>query len=107
MELAVLGLALSAFLAVSVRSAGRRRDSSPGGLACLRGVGGLGLAAMAILALRYGAPLAAAIAALGAVPLLRGLAGSARGAGATVSTRAHGPADHRSESISLDDRRAA
>lgn len=78
MELWTVGLALSALLVVAARDVGRPGNASAVGLLCLRAVGGLGLAAMALLALRYGRPQAAMVAALGAAPLLAGLVGSGR-----------------------------
>ena len=77
-ELWMVGLALSAVLAVAARDVGRPGNASAIGLRCLRAVGGLGLAAMAFLALRAGHPLAALVAAAGAAPLVGGLVGSRR-----------------------------
>lgn len=106
-ELGTVGLALCGLLVVAARDAGRPGNSSPIGLACLRTVGGLGLAAMAFLALRAEAPMAASIAAIGALPLLAGLVGSARGGRATLSMRGARPLDQRSDSRPAEERRAA
>lgn len=77
MQLAIIGLALSALLAVAVRDVGRPGRASAAGLLGLRAVGGAGLAAMAVTALVTGYPLAAMVAAIGATPLVSGLAAPA------------------------------
>lgn len=77
MELGMIGLALSALLAVAARDVGRPGRSSPAGLLGLRVIGGAGLAVMAAMAVVAGNPVAALVAALGAAPLLAGLAAPA------------------------------
>lgn len=77
MQLAIIGLALSALLAIAVRDVGRPGRASSAGLLGLRVVGGGGLAAMAVTAVVTGYPLAAMVAAIGAAPLVSGLAAPA------------------------------
>ncbi len=79
MEMWMVGLALTALLAVAARDVGRAGTASGPGLLCLRGVGGVGLAAMALVALRGGHPEAALVAALGAAPLAGSLVSAAHG----------------------------
>lgn len=74
MELGIIGLALAAVLAVAARDAAKPGRAAPAGLLALRAVGGGGLGAMAVMALAGGHPLAALVAALGAAPLISGLA---------------------------------
>ena len=74
MELWMVGLALAALLVVSARDVGRPGRASAEGLLGLRAIGGLGLGAMAVMAVGSGHPIAAVVAGLGAAPLLAGLA---------------------------------
>jgi hypothetical protein len=99
-ELGIIGLALTALLAVSARDAGRPGRASSAGLLGLRAVGGAGLAAMAVTAVATGYPLAAAVAALGATPLLAGLAAP------ILRRRATGPVAVRDTVVAADPRRA-
>ena len=73
MELWMVGLALAALLLLSARDAGRPGRASAEGLLGLRLIGGVGLGAMAALALAADSPTAALVAGLGAAPLLSGL----------------------------------
>lgn len=73
MELWMVGLALAALLGLSARDVGRPGRASTEGLLGLRLIGGVGLGAMAALALASGRPVAALVAGLGATPLLAGL----------------------------------
>jgi hypothetical protein len=75
----MVGLALAALLVVAARDVGRPGNASGSGLLCLRAVGGLGLGAMALLALVSGQPQAALVAGAGAAPLLAALIASGRG----------------------------
>jgi hypothetical protein len=74
----MVGVALSALLVAAARDVGRSGRASEAGLAGLRTLGGLGLGVMAVLALSYGRPAAAAVAAVGAAPLIVGLMASER-----------------------------
>ncbi len=73
MQLWMVGLALSVLVAVAAWDVGRPGNASPSSLLALRAIGGLGLVAMAALALSFGAEEAAGVAALGAAPLIFGL----------------------------------
>jgi hypothetical protein len=77
MDLWMLGLALAALLALSAWDVGRPEKAERSALLLLRAVGGLGLIAMAALALQAGSDLGALVAAAGAVPLLLGMLGGA------------------------------
>lgn len=66
------GLALALLVGLGARDVGRPGVASAPALLLLRAVGGLGLVAMAALALRAGSPEGAAVAAVAAVPLLAG-----------------------------------
>jgi hypothetical protein len=75
----MLGLALAALLALSAWDVGRPGRAERSALLLMRAVGGLGLIAMAALALQAGSDLGALVAAAGAAPLLLGLlAGAVR-----------------------------
>ncbi len=75
----MLGLALAVLLAVSAWDVGRPGRAERSALLLMRTVGGLGLIAMAALALEAGSYLGALVAAAGAAPLLLGLlAGAVR-----------------------------
>jgi hypothetical protein len=91
----MVGLALSVLVAVAAWDVGRPGNASPSALLALRAIGGLGLVAMAALALSFGAEQAAGVAAVGAAPLIFGLMRGARAADAevTVATPAAPPAD--------------
>lgn len=69
------GLALALLVGLGARDVGRPGVASGPALLLLRAVGGLGLVAMAALALRADAPRAALVAAVAALPLLAGLTG--------------------------------
>ncbi len=69
------GLALALLVALGARDVGRPGVTSGPALLLLRAVGGLGLVAMAALALRAGSPEGALVAAVAALPLLAGLTG--------------------------------
>ena len=101
MELGIIGLALTALLAVSARDVGRPGRASSAGLLGLRALGGAGLTAMAVTAVATGYPLAAAVAALGATPLLAGLAAPA------LRRRATRPVTVRDTAVVPDPHRAA
>lgn len=73
----MLGLALAVLLAVSAWDVGRRGRAERSALLLMRAVGGLGLIAMAALALEAGSDLGALVAAAGAAPLLLDLLGGA------------------------------
>lgn len=73
----MLGLALAVLLAVSAWDVGRPGRAERSALLLMRAVGGLGLIAMAALALEAGSDLGALVAAAGAAPLLLGLLGGA------------------------------
>jgi len=77
MDLWMLGLALAALLALSAWDVGRPERAERSALLLLRAVGGLGLIAMAALALQAGSDLGALVAAAGAAPLLLGMLGGA------------------------------
>ena len=77
MDLWMLGLALAALLALSAWDVGRPEKAERSALLLLRAVGGLGLIAMAALALQAGSDLGALVAAAGAAPLLLGMLGGA------------------------------
>ena len=77
MDLWMLGLALAALLALSAWDVGRPGRAERSALLLLRSVGGLGLIAMAALALQAGSDLGALVAAVGAAPLLLGMLGGA------------------------------
>ena len=69
----MVGLALSALVALAAWDVGRPGNASPSALLALRAVGGLGLVAMAALSLSFGAEDAAAVAGVAAAPLIIGL----------------------------------
>jgi hypothetical protein len=69
------GLALALLVALGARDVGRPGVASGPALLVLRAVGGLGLVAMAALALRADSPEGALVAAVAALPLLAGLTG--------------------------------
>jgi hypothetical protein len=73
----MLGVALAALLALGAWDVGRRGRAERSALLLMRAVGGLGLMAMAALALEAGSDLGALVAAAGAAPLLLGLLGGA------------------------------
>ena len=73
----MLGLALAALLALSAWDVGRPGRAERSALLLMRAVGGLGLIAMAALALQAGSDLGALVAAAGAAPLLLGMLGGA------------------------------
>ena len=75
MHLWMLGGALSALVALGVWDVGRPDRADPSALLLLRAVGGLGLVAMAALALQAGSKAGALVAAATAAPLLLGLLG--------------------------------
>ena len=77
MEWWMLGLALAALLALSAWDVGRPGRAERSALLLMRAVGGLGLIAMAALALQAGSDLGALVAAAGAAPLLLGMLGGA------------------------------
>lgn len=77
MDLWMLGLALAALLALSAWDVGRPGRAERPALLLMRAVGGLGLIAMAALALEAGSDLGALVAAAGAAPLLLGMLGGA------------------------------
>ncbi len=109
MELGIIGLALSALLAVAARDAGRPGMASSAGLLGLRVVGGAGLAAMAVTAVLTGFPLAAGVAAMGAAPLLGGLAAPLlrRRAARPVAVRETLAPDEPRSAAPVQERRAA
>jgi hypothetical protein len=72
------GVGLVVVLAWSAWDLGRAGRTSAPALGTLRAVGGLGLLAMAVDALVGGFPIAAAVAALAAAPLVAGLAAGGR-----------------------------
>jgi hypothetical protein len=100
-ELGIIGLALSALLAVAARDVGRPGRASPAGLLGLRVVGGAGLTAMAVTAVLTGYPLAALVAALGAAPLVAGVAAP------VLRRRAAPPVTARETLVAPDPRYAA
>jgi len=100
-ELWMVGLALSALLVVAARDVGRPGNASAAGLLGLRAVGGLGLGAMALLAVGAGHPIAALVAGLGAAPLLAGLT-----AAALRKRRARPSAPARATTVFADPRHA-
>jgi predicted lipid-binding transport protein (Tim44 family) len=112
-ELWMVGIGLSALLVVAARDVARPGRSSAGALLCLRAVGGLGLGAMALVALRSGAPAAALIAMLGAVPLLAPLGRAAAGSRRATQPEAVGRAamaatgSRHDEAEPAEERRAA
>jgi hypothetical protein len=73
----MLGVGLAALLALSAWDVGRPGRAEASALLLMRTVGGLGLIAMAALALQAGSDLGALVAAAGAAPLLLGLLGGA------------------------------
>ncbi|HMO00131.1 MAG TPA: hypothetical protein PKD59_12020 [Miltoncostaeaceae bacterium] len=73
----MLGVALAVLLAWSAWDVGRPARAERSALLLMRTVGGLGLIAMAALALEAGSDLGALVAAAGAAPLLLGLLGGA------------------------------
>jgi hypothetical protein len=73
----MLGLALAALLALSAWDVGRPGRAERPALLLMRAVGGLGLIAMAALALEAGSDVGAVVAAAGAAPLLLGMLGGA------------------------------
>ncbi len=75
MEWWMAGLALAALVALAARDVGRPGRAEGAALLMMRAVGGLGLVAMAALALRAGSPEGALVAAVAACPLLIGLTG--------------------------------
>ncbi len=77
MEWWMVGLALAALLALSAWDVGRPGRAERSALLLMRAVGGLGLIAMAALALQAGSDFGALVAAAGAAPLLLGLLGGA------------------------------
>ena len=77
MELWMLGVALSALVALGVWDVGRLARADPSALLLLRAVGGLGLVAMAALSLQAGSRAGALVAAAAAAPLLLSLVGGA------------------------------
>ena len=81
----MVGLALSVLVALAAWDVGRPGNASPLALLALRAIGGLGLVAMAALALSFGAEQAAGVAALGAAPLIFGLLRGTRAADAEVT----------------------
>ena len=107
MELWMVGLALSALLVVAARDVGRPGNASAIGLLCLRAVGGLGLAAMAVLALRAGQPVAALVAGIGAAPLIGGLAGARRSRSAHPVRATAGAQTGADAPYAAEERRAA
>jgi len=110
-ELWMVGIGLSALLVVAARDVARPGRSSAGALLCLRAVGGLGLGAMALVALRGGAPAAALVAMLGAVPLLaplgRAAAGSRRATRPEARASMAAVGSRRDEAEPAEERRAA
>ena len=77
MDVWMLGAALAALVALGVWDVGRPGRADPSALLLLRSVGGLGLVAMAALALQAGSSAGALVAAGAAAPLLLGLLGGA------------------------------
>jgi hypothetical protein len=77
MDLWMLGVALSALVVLGVWDVGRPGRAEPSAQLFLRAVGGLGLVAMAGLALQAGSSAGALVAAAAAAPLLLGLLGGA------------------------------
>jgi len=77
MDVWMLGVALSALVALGVWDVGRPGRAEPSALLLLRAVGGLGLVAMAALALQAGSSTGALVAGAAAAPLLLGLVGGA------------------------------
>lgn len=75
----MVGAGLAALLAPAAWDVGRPGRVEPSALLALRAIGGLGLTALAALALQSGATAGALVAGAGAAPLLLGtLAGAVR-----------------------------
>lgn len=107
----MLGLALAALLALSAWDVGRAGRAEPSALLLMRAVGGLGLIAMAALALQAGSGAGAMVAAAGAAPLLLGMLGGAlrepRQKAVPRQVEARGERPVEPESAPSEERRAA
>ena len=107
----MLGLALAVLLALSAWDVGRAGRADRSALLLMRAVGGLGLIAMAALALQAGSGAGAMVAAAGGAPLLLGMLGGAlreprqKAVPRPVESRDERAADH--EGAPSQERRAA
>ncbi len=105
----MVGLALSALVALAAWDVGRPGNASPSALLALRAVGGLGLVAMAALSLSFGAEDAAAVAGVAAAPLIIGLLRGPRRteADVAVTVPVAPPADAPGDAFARDGERQA